>query len=145
MVIERLGATPQGARIARWADHLVSVIVPTRNEAGNIRVLAERVAASLSGAGFNWEVIFVDDSDDDTPRRIEALEDALRVTLLHRPLGRRPGGLSGAVVEGFLHARGDVLVVMDGDLQHPPEAVPLLGPVRARESLCDRRRFALRR
>ncbi|MEK8228832.1 glycosyltransferase [Oerskovia sp. M15] len=71
-------------------------------------------------------MLFVDDSHDDTPtivRRV-ASTSTLPVRLLHRddPVG----GLSGAVVDGLREARGEWVVVMDGDLQHPPEMVPVL-------------------
>jgi dolichol-phosphate mannosyltransferase len=59
----------------------------------------------------------------------------LRLYVRHCPLG----GLSGAVIEGFRHARGEVVVVMDGDLQHPPEAIcSLIDPV-----LCGRAELAI--
>jgi dolichol-phosphate mannosyltransferase len=104
----------------------VSVIVPTRNEAPNIAVLVDRLSRALT-AGPAWEVLFVDDSDDDTPATIAALGEAdPTVRLHHRPPGRRPGGLGGAVQDGFAAAAGDLIVVMDADLQHPPEVVPRL-------------------
>lgn len=100
----------------------LSVIVPTRNEAGNVRPLVERVAASLKG--ISHEIIFVDDSDDETPARICQLARAYRsVRLLHRERGR---GLASAVALGFARARGRYVAVLDGDLQHPPELLPVL-------------------
>jgi len=105
----------------------LSVIVPTRNEADNVAILARRLADSLSDAGLRAELIFVDDSDDETPAQIGKLcSEEMPVVLVHRPPGRRRGGLAGAVVEGFSAARGDILIVMDGDLQHPPEVIPSL-------------------
>ena len=98
-----------------------TVIVPTRNEAGNIEVLLQRLKAGIGDAAA--EVLFVDDSDDATPEVIRSLgrEAGLPVRLLHRPAGKRHGGLSSAVTEGLRVARGSWAVVMDGDLQHPPE------------------------
>jgi len=105
----------------------LSVIIPTRNEADNVQILARRLAVSLRDAGLRGELIFVDDSDDETPARIGNLRsEELPVVLVHRPPDERRGGLAGAVVEGFSAARGDILVVMDGDLQHPPETIPSL-------------------
>jgi glycosyltransferase involved in cell wall biosynthesis len=109
---------------------IVSVVVPTRNEASNIEPLVKRLDSSL--ADYPWELIFVDDSDDSTPdevRRLAATNGHL-ITMLHREPGRRSGGLGGAVKEGFELTRGQVIVVMDADLQHPPEIVPaLVAPV----------------
>lgn len=113
--------------VANRHGRSLSVIIPTRNEADNVQILAHRLAVSLAHAGFGGELIFVDDSDDETPARIGNLHfEELPVVLVHRPPGQRRGGLAGAVVEGFSAARGDILIVMDGDLQHPPEAIPSL-------------------
>lgn len=110
----------------------LSVVVPTRNEALNIVLLANRVTAALNGLAGGWELVFVDDSDDATPDVVSRLTTATdaNIRLLHRERGARPGGLGGAVQEGFAHARGGVIAVMDADLQHPPEVLPsLVGPV----------------
>ncbi len=86
-----------------------------------MRPLLSSLADSLNG--IPAEVLFVDDSSDGTPEAIRqsARECGLAVRLLHRPVGARAGGLGGAVVAGLKHARGTWAVVMDGDLQHPPE------------------------
>ncbi len=100
----------------------VSLIVPVRNEGDNVRHLRDRVGVVL--AGIPWELVAVDDSDDETPRCLSRLaaEDS-RV----RPLLRtRRGSLASAVVAGARLATAPVAVVMDADLQHPPEAVPRL-------------------
>ena len=101
----------------------VSLIIPTRNEAGNVSELLVRLGR-LPG-GVLGEVIFVDDSDDDTPAAIAYLAGSVDfdVAVVHREPGMRSGGLSGAVVDGFRRARGEWLGVMDGDLQHPPEVL----------------------
>ena len=104
----------------------VTVIVPTRNEAGNVAVLVERLDAVLRGV--RAEILFVDDSTDDTPDRIRSVAErpGPEVRLLHRSGSERVGGLGGAVLAGLRSARGSWAVVMDGDLQHPPESVPEL-------------------
>jgi dolichol-phosphate mannosyltransferase len=101
----------------------VSLIVPTRNEAQNISELLVRL--DRLPAGVLGEVVFVDDSEDDTPAAIAYLATSVEfpVAVVHREPGMRVGGLSGAVVEGFRRARGDWLAVMDADLQHPPEVL----------------------
>lgn len=110
----------------------VSIVVPTRNEAGNIQPLVHRLDAALKGLDNTWELIFVDDSDDSTPEVVKSLASANghTISLLHRRPGQREGGLGGAVKRGFAVSRGDAIVVMDADLQHPPEVVPaLVAPV----------------
>jgi dolichol-phosphate mannosyltransferase len=101
----------------------VSLIVPTRNEAANISELLVRLGRLP--AGVLGEVIFVDDSDDDTPAAVAYLAGSVdfAVDVVHREPGDRLDGLSGAVVEGFRRARGEWLAVMDADLQHPPEVL----------------------
>jgi len=104
---------------------LVSVVVPTRNEAENILPLADRLEAALHGLAY--ELCFVDDSDDATPDRISALGGrAAPVRCLFRQGEERHGGLSTAVVAGLHMARGRWVCVMDADLQHPPEMIPRL-------------------
>src|SRR3954451_15735 len=109
----------------------VTVLVPTFNESGNVAELVTRVTAVAVAADVQ-EVLFVDDSSDETPAVISeiAQRSTLPVRLLHRTGPERTGGLSGAVVAGLRVARGDWVLVMDGDLQHPPEDLPRL--VRAR-------------
>jgi dolichol-phosphate mannosyltransferase len=103
---------------------VLSVIVPTKNEAGNVAELARRLAQAADRLPI--EVIFVDDSTDETPAVIAAI-DALpnsEIVLRHRSPEERTGGLGGAVVEGMRVAKAPWVCVMDGDLQHPPELVP---------------------
>jgi dolichol-phosphate mannosyltransferase len=101
---------------------VLSIIVPTRNEAGNIDPLLTRLERALKDIPF--EVIFVDDSTDNTPEaiRTRGSQCGFDVSVIARPPERR-NGLGMAVVEGMKIARADWMVVMDGDLQHPPEVV----------------------
>ncbi len=80
----------------------------------------------------------VDDSEDETPEVLasQAASCAVPVGLLHRPPGSRKGGLSGAVIAGARHARGDWVLVMDADLQHPPETASALASTAMRHG-CD--------
>ena len=102
----------------------LSIIVPTYNEAPNVAELVRRVTESVHGV--DAEIIFVDDSTDSTPDVVRRVaEDAkLPVRLIHRDRPR--GGLGGAVQLGFAEAESDLCLVMDGDLQHPPEDIPVL-------------------
>ncbi len=105
----------------------VSVIIPTRNEAGNVEKLLNSLRNVFYGTLI--ETIFVDDSTDDTPQIIEAARahfPAQNIRLIHRLPEEQTGGLGGAVVVGLKAARADYACVMDGDLQHPPELVPVL-------------------
>jgi len=104
----------------------LSVIVPSRNEADSVGALLAALEPAL--AAHRAEVIFVDDSDDDTPGRVaeQSRGATVPVRLVHRVQELRNGGLGGAVVDGLRRARGSWVCVMDADLQHPPAVVPLL-------------------
>jgi dolichol-phosphate mannosyltransferase len=102
----------------------ISIIIPTRNEGENIEALLARISKAIGGVFA--EVVFVDDSTDNTPEVIKSLKDQfpLQVTLVARPPERRGNGLGGAVIEGFRIAQAPWVCVMDADLQHPPELIP---------------------
>ncbi|AXG82831.1 glycosyltransferase family 2 protein [Streptomyces paludis] len=110
----------------------VTVIIPTFNEAGNVRELLRRLTDAVP-ARLPCEVLFVDDSTDNTPAVIAsaALDCPFPVNVLHRE--EPVGGLGGAVVEGLRAAGSDWIVVMDADLQHPPALVPDLVAAGERE------------
>ncbi|MBC2900827.1 glycosyltransferase [Streptomyces cupreus] len=103
----------------------VTIVVPTFNESENVRELLHQITESVP-TRLPCEVVFVDDSTDDTPEVIKkAAQDCpFPVAVIHRddPVG----GLGGAVVEGLKAATSDWIVVMDGDCQHPPSLVPEL-------------------
>jgi dolichol-phosphate mannosyltransferase len=102
----------------------VTVIVPTYNERDNVAELVARAAVALRGR--DAEILFVDDSTDDTALEVErvAVQAPLPVRVIRR--ADNTGGLGGAVVAGLRAAASDVCIVMDGDLQHPPELLPAL-------------------
>src|ERR671920_1160130 len=103
---------------------LLTLVVPTRNEADNVPRLVRELRESLSD--LDYRVVFVDDSTDGTPGVIRDLarEDG-RVSLVRREGAERRGGLSTAVTRGLdLSSRAsEYTCVMDADLQHPPEKV----------------------
>jgi len=110
---------------------MLSVVVPTYNEAGSVTGLAERLHAALGAR--EWELVIVDDgSPDGTADVAAALAPRIPVKVVRRA-GK--AGLASAVVAGFAAARGGILVVMDADLSHPPETVP--GLVAAVENGAD--------
>ena len=112
----------------------VSVVVPTWREAANLRALAARTHAALSGAGIEWELVL---ADDDSRDGSEAVVADLARTLPVRIETRRdpPRDLSRSVLFGISRARHDRLVIMDADLSHPPERIPDL--LRALDAGCE--------
>jgi dolichol-phosphate mannosyltransferase len=100
---------------------MISIIIPTYNEAKNIVDLAARLKICLSG---DYELIVVDDaSPDGTGVIAEKLAKDHPIRVIHR---EKKLGLASAVLEGFRSGRGDLFCVMDSDLSHPPETIPLL-------------------
>ncbi|MDE3094650.1 MAG: glycosyltransferase family 2 protein [Chloroflexota bacterium] len=115
-----LAASPQTPAPAAAGDApLLSVVVPTFNEQHNVPTLVARVDAAL--AGIDFELVFVDDSTDETPEVIARSTAAGDVRLIHRPPSEREGGLTTAIVCGLRAARGTYIAAIDADLQHPPE------------------------
>ena len=103
----------------------ISVTIPVYNEADNLRPLCERLVPVLDSLGMPWEVVLVDDaSTDGSAGVLDALaaEDA-RLKIIHF---RRNAGQTAAMMAGFEHARGDIIVPMDADLQNDPLDIPLL-------------------
>jgi len=103
----------------------LSIVIPVLNEGPNLRLLHQglsRVLAALPGAA---EVLYVDDgSTDQTPAVLQELfvqDPRVRVVRLRRNFGQ-----TAALSAGFGHARGRVVVTMDGDLQNLAEDIPLL-------------------
>ncbi len=101
---------------------MISIIIPTYNERDNLEELVSRIDEAL--AGVDYEVVIVDDnSPDGTADLARELSSKYPIKVKVRP-GKM--GLSSAVVEGLELAEGDVVAVMDADLQHPPELLPEL-------------------
>jgi glycosyltransferase involved in cell wall biosynthesis len=102
---------------------LISVVVPIFNEQANLPELRRRLAAALDATGHDWEVILVNDgSVDESAALIRgfAQEDGrLRAIELSRNFGHQP-----AITAGIHEARGDCVILIDGDLQDPPEVIP---------------------
>jgi dolichol-phosphate mannosyltransferase len=109
---------------ASGAPPSVSVIVPVRNEAGNIAPLVAEITAAL-GKGLSFEIIYVDDGSTDRT------ESELTLLMASRPWLRQikhdaSCGQSAAVSTGVLHARAPVVVTLDGDGQNDPAFIPEL-------------------
>ncbi|MDY6911620.1 MAG: glycosyltransferase family 2 protein [Chloroflexota bacterium] len=98
----------------------LSIIVPTYNEVESLPILADRIHHCLRD--IDYELVVVDDnSPDGTGALAEELANTRPIKIVHRQ-GKL--GLASAVIEGFCQASGDVLGVIDADLQHPPEKIP---------------------
>lgn len=100
----------------------VSVVVPLYNEVDNVVELHRELTAALSGMGRPYEILLVDDGSNDGTalklRDVEAADPRVRVLTLRRNFGQ-----TAAFSAGFDHARGDVVVTSDGDLQNDPSDI----------------------
>ncbi len=94
---------------------LVSLIIPTRNESDNIFPLMQSISGNMDGIGY--EVVIVDDSDDDKTAELAKANGAKVIN------GRRLG-LAQAVLDGIDATNSEYIIVMDADLQHPPQLLP---------------------
>lgn len=103
----------------------VSIVIPVFNEIDNIDRLLEETRDVLERCNVNYEIVVVDDhSEDDTHRKLVSLQDrfaTLRVLRLSRNFGHQ-----SALLAGLHTARGDAVITMDADLQHPPAIIEKL-------------------
>lgn len=102
----------------------VSVLIPVYNEVDNIAPLCGRLLPALEGTGRSFEVIFVNDgSTDGTEEELRRVAADRRIRVINF---RRNVGQTAAMMAGIDHARGDIIVPMDGDLQNDPLDIALL-------------------
>ncbi len=101
-----------------------SIVVPFYNEQDNIPPLYLKITEVMDAVGEPYEMVFVDDGSRDNTYRVllEIYEHDQRVSLVRL---RRNFGQTAALKAGFDLARGEIIVSMDGDLQHDPEEIPL--------------------
>jgi polyisoprenyl-phosphate glycosyltransferase len=109
-----------GTPSARSGRRKLSVLVPVLNEERAIAELLGNLRPVLEGLGLDWEIVFVDDgSTDGTLNALKALhaqDQRIKAISLSRNFGKEI-----AVAAGLRYVRGDAVVLMDGDLQHPPQ------------------------
>lgn len=104
--------------------HGLSIIVPTYNEAGNIKNLIYRIRRAMSDSEIAFEIIFIDDhSTDATKRKIREYAASGNISVFLKT-GKKGKGYS--LVEGATRAQYDYIAMLDADLQYPPEILPQL-------------------
>ena len=107
------------------SDPVISIVVPAYNEAEVLAAFHARLARAMAPTDTTWEVVFVNDGSRDGTLRIlrdlRARDPRVAVVNLSRNFGKEI-----AVTAGLDHARGQAVVIIDADLQDPPEVIPLL-------------------
>ncbi len=103
----------------------ISVTIPVFNEEGNLRQLCDQLIPVLESLRQPWEVVMVNDGSTDGSAGVldELAERDKRIKVIHF---RRNAGQTAAMMAGFEHARGDIIVPMDADLQNDPQDIPVL-------------------
>lgn len=101
----------------------ISIVVPFYNEEDNVEELYRRLKEVLDHLGRSYELVFVDDgSNDRTPEILQRLyeqDEKVKIIRLRRNFGQ-----TAALQAGFDHAQGEIIISMDGDLQHDPADIP---------------------
>ncbi|WP_457668038.1 glycosyltransferase family 2 protein [Thiolapillus sp.] len=112
----------------------LGIVIPCHNESGNLHRLLEELHRYLADIDMEQEILLVDDgSTDDTWRTIESLagqHEHIRGLRLSRNFGKE-----AAIAAGLEHVRGDAIILMDADLQHPPELIPRMLEIWQREEV----------
>ena len=107
----------------RYSAGSLAVVIPVLNEIAGIDNLLARLLPALETSGLDWSIIFVDDGSTDGTliklRQLNARDHRIGAIALSRNFGKEI-----AVAAGLRYARADAVVIMDGDLQHPPETIP---------------------
>jgi polyisoprenyl-phosphate glycosyltransferase len=102
---------------------MISVAIPVYNEEELVHLLHSRVSDVMNGIGENWEVVYVNDGSKDATLKLLLELQATDPHIVVVDLSRNWGHM-GALSAGMQTARGDAVVLMDGDLQDPPEVIP---------------------
>ena len=104
----------------------ISIVLPIFNEVENINILYEEILGALSASGYDFEVIFIDDGSTDGSQDLIRNLCAKNSNKCKGVFFRRNFGQTAAMAAGIDHAKGDVLVFMDSDLQNDPHDIPAL-------------------
>lgn len=121
---DAVAAMPSASVVRDLKHSLISCVVPAYNEAANLSVLLPALQGVLNALGARWEVIVIDDgSKDDTDSVMQAwsANAGFRYLQLSRNFGKE-----AAITAGLEAANGDVVIIMDADMQHPPSLLPTM-------------------
>jgi glycosyltransferase involved in cell wall biosynthesis len=116
-------ALPETEANAAGSAPRISIVIPLHNEASTLRELYRLVRTTMEQQQETWELVLVDDGSSDATltvlRELHGEDPWVVVVQLRRNYGQTP-----ALMAGFDNARGDIIISLDGDLQHNPEEIP---------------------
>ncbi len=104
----------------------ISIVVPVYNEEKNLPELYERIEAAMLPLGYSWDVTFVDDGSRDNSLQVLNSLQAANSEKVRVVVFRRNHGQTAAISAGIDHSDGDIVILMDADLQNDPADIPLL-------------------
>ncbi|MCB0209110.1 MAG: glycosyltransferase family 2 protein, partial [Anaerolineae bacterium] len=117
------GSHDQHSKIPFQEIFMISIVIPLLNEEGNLKLLHQKLTAALTPLNQPYEIIFINDgSTDNSPQVLDSLfeqDPVVRVIHFHQNFGK-----TAALVAGFRHSRGDIIITMDADLQDDPAEIP---------------------
>ncbi len=103
----------------------ISILIPVFNEESNVAAVAKAVAQVFESINYSFEILFVNDGSKDNSlneiRKVSAADNRINYLSFSRNFGK-----DNALLAGLKHTRGDAVITMDADLQHPPELIPEL-------------------
>jgi glycosyltransferase involved in cell wall biosynthesis len=113
----------QSTSTGKTQSPFTSIVLPARNEAASIEAAIETISDTLASCSPKWEIVVVDDGSDDCTfeemQKLARQDPRIRAIQFSRNFGKE-----AAILAGLQYARGDVVITMDADLQHPPELIP---------------------
>ena len=114
---------PQGT-LGRYEVYL-SILIPVYNEKENLPLLHQAIHEALNGLTISWELIFVDDGSTDAS--LSVMEGLVQNDSEHTSIValRRNFGQTAAIAAGLDHAQGEIIVLMDADMQNDPADIPM--------------------
>ena len=102
----------------------ISIIIPVLNERENISELIQRIVSTMVVTRYRFEIVFINDhSSDNTRKTIEKYADVYPIRVYNK---KGPPGKAQSILEGVGRAKYDLICMINGDLQYPPEAIRLM-------------------
>lgn len=108
----------------------LTIVIPGKNESENIETLLQRIGSALDKSTIRYSIIYINDgSTDDSAVKLSRASKDYPLTVIEHAVSQ---GKAKSIIEGVLQAKSDSVVMIDADLQYPPEAIPEMFTLRAK-------------